>query len=139
MFISYSHGDEDIVDSLTARLEGDNINYWRDEKDLLIGDVIERAVSKGIQQARLFLIVLTPTSIESRWVRRELDEAAFEEAEGRKVILPVLAKDLRPTKIPDRLRRFRYVDIGPSFERGYIQLIASIRAHLRRQLQSQAR
>jgi hypothetical protein len=137
IFISYSHNDKDVVDALADRLEGEQINYWRDEKDLLVGDVIEKAVSKAIQQSRLFLIVLMPGSIKSRWVERELDEAAFEEAEGRKVILPVLAKNLNPSEIPPRLRRIRYVDIGPSFDGGYAQLIGSIRAHLRRQLQAE--
>jgi hypothetical protein len=139
VFISYSHDDKDVVDSLVTRLEGDNINYWRDEKDLLIGDIIEKAVSKGIQQSRLFLVVLTPRSVQSRWVERELDEAAFEEAEGRKVILPVLAKKLRSTDVPPRLRRIRHVDIGSNFESGYTQLIRSIRGHLRRQLQTEIR
>jgi hypothetical protein len=83
----------------------------------------------------LFLIVLTRQSVRSRWVQRELDEAAHEEAEGRKVILPVLAKGMRSSDIPPRLRRIRHVDIGSNFEAGYDQLIISIRVHLSRQRQ----
>jgi TIR domain len=67
VFISYSH-DNDVVDNLARRFETDRINYWRDEKDLFVGDVIDKAISKGIREARLFLIVLTPKSISSPWV-----------------------------------------------------------------------
>jgi TIR domain len=90
-FISYSHADRAFVSTLASRLEADGINYWLDEKNLLVGEVIDKAISKAIQEYRLFLVVLTPASIRSAWLERELDEAAHEEAEGKKIILPVLA------------------------------------------------
>ena len=131
VFVSYSHSDNDVVDGLTARFERDRINYWRDDKDLLVGDVIDEAISRGIHQSILFLIVLTPNSITSRWVHRELDEAAHEEVESGKVVLPVLAKNLPANEIPLRLRRKLYVDLsGQGFESGYQKLATSIRRHI---------
>ena len=115
VFISYSHRDGDVVDALARRFEEERINYWRDEKDLLIGDVLDKSISKGIQESRLFLIVLTPTSIASRWVARELDEAAHEASEGNKIVLPVVAKGLLAEQIPARLRRQVYVDLSKNF------------------------
>jgi hypothetical protein len=132
VFISYSHADRDVVDALTARFEIDKINYWRDEKDLLVGDVIDKAISRGIQQSILFLVVLTPSSVKSRWVERELDEAAHEETEGSKIVLPVLAKGLGHDKIPYRLRRKLYVDVSEyTFDSGYAKLVQSIKQHLK--------
>jgi hypothetical protein len=133
VFISYSHDDMDIVDALTRRLDADKINYWRDEKDLFVGEVVDKAISKAIQDSRLFLIVLTPKSISSKWVDRELDEAAHEETEGRKIILPVV-KNLSPEQIPARLRRKLYVDMSKSFDDGYAKLAKSIRHHLHTQV-----
>jgi hypothetical protein len=134
VFISYSHDDMDIVDALTRRLDADQINYWRDEKDLFVGEVVDKAISKAIQDSRLFLIVLTPKSISSRWVEREIDEAAHEETEGEKIILPIVAKDLPSQQIPARLRRKVYVDMSKSFDDGYAKLAKSIRYHLRTQV-----
>jgi hypothetical protein len=131
VFISYSHSDRDVVDKLTNRFQIDNVNYWRDDKDLQVGDIIDKAISRGIQENVLFLVVLTPTSIESRWVERELDEAAHEEVEGRKVVLPVVAKNLDAERIPPRLRKKLYVDIsGRNFNTGYEKLLRSIHRHL---------
>ena len=78
VFISYSHRDSHFVDLLTERLTQDDIAYWRDDKDLLVGEVIDQAISDGIQRNALFLIVLSPASIASNWVQRELDEASHE-------------------------------------------------------------
>jgi hypothetical protein len=133
VFISYSHDDKDIVDALAHRLAADQINYWLDEKDLFVGDVVDKAISRGIQESLLFIIVLTPTSISSKWVERELDEAAHAESEGLKIILPIVAKDLSPEQIPARLRRKLYVDVSKSFDDGYARLTRSIHHHLRSQ------
>ena len=130
IFISYSHDDKDFVDILASRLDKDEIKYWRDEKNLFIGDILDKAISQGIQESLLFLIVLTPTSISSRWVGRELDEAAHAEVEGRKIVLPVIANGLTAEQVPARLRNKVYLDLNKSFEDGYAKLTRSIRHHL---------
>jgi hypothetical protein len=134
VFVSYAHADADFVEGLTRRFAADKIEYWCDAKDLLVGEVIDEAISRGIQANALFLVVLTPTSINSSWVSRELDEAAHEAAEGRKVILPVLAKGLAASCMPARIRRFRCADFNEDALRGYELLLASMREHARRGL-----
>jgi len=87
-----------MVDAIASRFQADEVNYWRDEKDLLVGDVIEKAISEGIQRSNLFLIVLTPRSVRSKWVERELDEAAFEALKGVEVwIVDALRYKPHPT------------------------------------------
>ena len=130
IFISHSHADKDIVSQIVKRFESDNINYWLDDKDLLIGQVIDKAISEGIQRNWLFLIILTPTSVSSKWVERELDEASHEEVEGNKIILPVVAKGLEADKIPARLKRKLYADVSFDFESGYGKLKKAIVAYL---------
>jgi len=75
VFVSYSHRDSEFVHLLTERFARDQIEYWRDEKDLLVGEVIDKAISDGIQRQALFLVV-SPASVSSNWVSRELDEAS---------------------------------------------------------------
>lgn len=132
VFISYSHADGDFVDSLAHRFDADKIGYWRDEKDLLVGDVIDRTISDGIQSHALFLIVLSPRSIQSTWVGRELDEASHEAAEGKKVLLPVLVGGLTAEGLPGRLRRFKCADFNEDFERAYRSLKTAVVVHLGR-------
>ena len=113
VFVSYAHADALFVDSLVQRLEADRIDVWRDEKEILVGDVIESAVSEGIQRNWIVLVVLTPNSLSSKWVEREFDEASHEETEGRKILLPVLAGGLDVNAVPPRMRRKKCVLFAP--------------------------
>src|SRR5579864_2597898 len=119
VFISYCHADGDFVDILTGRLTQDDVNVWRDEKDILVGEVIDRAICDGIQKNSMFLAVLTPSSMNSRWVQREIDEASHEATEGRKLVLPILANGLSLTNIPPRLRRLKSVQFDNNFDSSY--------------------
>jgi hypothetical protein len=132
VFISYSHRDSSFVDQLTRQFESDQVTYWRDVKDLLVGDVIDRTISQGIQAHALFLVVLSPASLHSSWVSRELDEASHEAVEGRKILLPVVANGLNMQDVPPRLRRFKCADFNQEFNPAYSLLKRSIDAHLRR-------
>jgi class 3 adenylate cyclase len=69
-FVSYAHADIEFVDKLIGRLEFDGVTIWRDSTHILVGDDIDRAISQGIQDNRLFLIVLTHNSIKSDWVKQ---------------------------------------------------------------------
>ncbi len=131
VFIIYSQRDGSFVKDLTDGFNKDKISYWIDEKDVLIGDVIDRAISSGIQMHPLFLIVLSPNSIESSWVQRECDEASHEAAEGKKILLPVLTGGLNPKRIPAQIRRFKCADFNSDFEKSYGLLSKSISTHLR--------
>lgn len=77
-------------------------------------------------------MVLTPSSIHSTWVSRELDEASHEEAEGRKILLPVLAGGMKGADLPPRLRRFKCADFTTCFDDAYRDLRLSVVVHLSR-------
>ena len=136
VFISYSHADHAFVDRLATMLDHDQITYWRDVKDLLVGDVIDREISRGIQAHALFLVVLSPASIDSRWVSRELDEASHEASEGRKLLLPVLTGGLSVNAVPARLRRFKCADFNNDFASAYRALKTAIVVHLGRMVET---
>ena len=135
-FISYAHFDNAFVDRLVRRLETDGVTIWRDETHILVGDDIDRAISRGIQENKLFLIVLTPNSVKSDWVAREFDEASHDAISGNKVLLPVLASGLSPNDLPARIRRKKSVVFEADFERPYAVLLESIKEHTRRSANS---
>jgi hypothetical protein len=75
VFVSYSHQDSDFVDRLVECFERDEINYWRDNKDILAGQVIDKAISQGIQKNWIFLLVLTETQISHE--NRPMDKVSM--------------------------------------------------------------
>jgi hypothetical protein len=123
LFVSYSRQDAAKVDRLIAALEQANHNVWVDREDIRGGDQWRRQIVAAIKSADLFLIVLSPNSVKSDNVRKELDLA-----EGvRKRVLPLV---LERTTIPDEMHYqlvgLQQIDLSGDFQAGLNQLLAAI-------------
>lgn len=110
VFMSYARNDKIFVEKLKNDLENQNIETWFDEKDLCVGDVQSETIAEGVRQSWFFLIVLSSNSIESDWVKFELDEAYDDHIRKKKKILPVLIGNLTNEQIPRRLQKHMYAD-----------------------------
>ena len=93
IFISYSRKDVDFVRKLAGDLEKAGYDVWWDVSDLRGGDDWARRISDAISAGQYILVVLTPASLESEWVRKEYMQAIS----LRKKIIPIM---LVPSSIP---------------------------------------
>lgn len=85
VFISYSSSNNEIAGLVEAGLRKNNIEkIWRDKKAIEGGDSFLEEIINGIDNSNVFLIVLTPESEDSQWVRRELTYAIS----NNKTIIP---------------------------------------------------
>jgi formylglycine-generating enzyme required for sulfatase activity len=71
VFISYSRQDLAFVRNLAADLQVAGMEVWWDLSGIKGGDEWERKISEAIRRSQYMIVVLTPDSVESRWVRRE--------------------------------------------------------------------
>lgn len=85
VFISCSSADRAYVDRLAARLVVEGIPVWYDH-ELAAGDRFAPVIQHQIDACAAFVVVLTPESMASKWVNREMDYAI---SEG-KPVLPLL-------------------------------------------------
>jgi hypothetical protein len=124
VFISYSHADELIVSKLAAHLVKHNANVWVDTWELNVGDSILDRVQDAIQESSALLVILSKTSVNSEWCKKELNAGLMRELdEKRVVILPVLVEDC---EIPLFLREKMYADLRNDFNRGLHQVLDAI-------------
>jgi len=73
------------------------------------------------------LVVLSPRSVASDWVRRELNAALMRELREQSVlVVPVLIEDC---EIPALLKDTLYIDLRRNFEEGFFRLLDSLRRH----------
>jgi hypothetical protein len=89
IFVSHSAKDNDFGKRLISDLQrtiGDNDAVWYDVSGLQGGDEWWDKIVEELTKSDVFIIVLSPNSVVSRWVRRELDTAINE---GKRII-PVL-------------------------------------------------
>ncbi len=75
VFISYSHRDMAFVSQLHQELKQRGVSAWFDQTGIEAGDQWREEIVKGIMECNLFLLVLSPDSLGSRNVRKEIDLA----------------------------------------------------------------
>lgn len=124
VFISYSHKDSDFVNRLAKDLDREGLAVWIDKRAIDVGESIPASIEKAIASCDFLVAVLTPSALDSRWFREELDAAHVKELESHgTVILPVLKEDC---SIPGLLRSKKYADFRGGYRDGLKDLVASI-------------
>ena len=83
VFISYAREDRGIATRLADALAARGLQVWWD-RNLVLGRDYDRDIERELTNARAVLVVWSPDSVESDWVRAEASEAA-----DRKRIVPV--------------------------------------------------
>jgi len=97
IFISYSRKDSEVVDGIVARLTQDGFKVWIDREDIKGGELWREAIVEAVDTAYACILMLSPDSVASNNVRKEVD---LTEGAG-KALVPVL---LAPVKLPANLR-----------------------------------
>lgn len=93
---------------LAADLEAHGIRYWLDEAEIRVGESLIEKIRQGLDGVDFVAAVLSPNSIGSPWVQRELDVAMNQEIAGRQTkVLPIL---YRQCELPGFLLGKFYAD-----------------------------
>jgi hypothetical protein len=75
IFISHATGDDAFVRELRLALEALNLPVWSDSRNLRGGDKLAPEIEKAIEEARYVIVVLSPKTVNSPWVRKEISKA----------------------------------------------------------------
>jgi hypothetical protein len=97
VFVSYASKDQEKVLDWVRQLESAGVPVWIAPQNIEGGVSWPHAVVEAIEGCRVFLLMLSPASVDSPHVLREVALAA----EAMKPILPVL---LEPVNLPRALR-----------------------------------
>jgi hypothetical protein len=105
VFISYSRKDIDFARKLAGDLESAGYDVWWDITDLQGGDDWVNTIPQAISSSQYVLVVLTPASVESEWVRKEYTQALS----LRRKIIPLM---LVPCRVPFALNTLNFVNFA---------------------------
>jgi TIR domain len=86
VFISYSRRDAAFVERLRRGLEADGNDVWVDTEDIRGSDQWRASIVEGLRQADVMLLLVSPASMASENVEREVNLAA----EVKRRILPIV-------------------------------------------------
>ncbi len=107
-FLSYSHEDKAFARRLAADLRRNGHIVWIDEGEIKVGDSLIEKIRDGIDRVDYVIALISNASINSPWVKKELDIASNREMEqGRVVVLPAILDDV---DLPGFLKGKMYSD-----------------------------
>jgi hypothetical protein len=105
LFISYSTKDQKFADRIYADLQAKGVRCWFAPHELLGGMKTYRQIDEAIRLYDKLLLILSPASMGSEWVRTEIAIARKREKEqNRDVLFPIA---LCPFK---RIKQWEYFD-----------------------------
>lgn len=123
VFISYSYEDRTFVDRLVLDLKSRNVDVWTDTYEIKGGESILEAIEDAVQLSDVFIIVLSPNSLSSNWVKNEMLMISDMVITKKRIIIPVLVQNCA---IPLFLRVRKWIDFTKDYELALHDLIASL-------------
>src|SRR5262245_55785249 len=108
IFLSHSSRDKLFARKLAGDLRAAGLTVWVDEAEIQIGDSLIAKLESGIDDMEYLAVVLSPDSVSSEWVKREVAMALTKEINNRRVkVVPLLYRDCL---LPGFLRDKKYAD-----------------------------
>lgn len=102
IFISHASKDDAFVKELRQYLESFALTFWVDSRNLRGGNKLAPEIERAIESARQTIVVISPNTINSPWVRKEIKHALEIEKqrgdEGYRVI-PLLLPGIEPSAL----------------------------------------
>ena len=128
VFLCHSSGDKPVVRKLHQQLLADGFQPWLDEVDILAGQDWDLEIKKAVRSSDVFVVTLSQSSVDKvGYVQREIKmvlDLAEEQPEGAIFIIPLKLEDC---KVPERLKRWQWVDYYTDPEAGYQRLVKSLK------------
>jgi hypothetical protein len=91
VFISHSSSDKDrFVLEFATRLRKHGVDAWVDCWEMNPGDsLVEKIWNEGLKNSDAVIVVLSESSVHSKWVREELNTAFVKKVEGQITLIPL--------------------------------------------------
>lgn len=127
VFLSYSREDQSIARRFAEALERTGFSVWWDQS-LSPGEAFDQVTEQALEAAGAVVVLWSPASVGSRWVRAEATQAS---ANGR--LLPVT---IEPCKRPIMFELIQTLDLsgwnGNAEDAAWQALVAGVRRLLHR-------
>lgn len=92
VFVSHCHEDNVWCRAFVAALGRAGADIWYDEKSLGYGLLMEE-IERELRARPIFIPVLSPAAVASKWVRREVSAAIrLHDEQPERIVLPVIAE-----------------------------------------------
>ncbi len=114
VFLSYTHNDSFLAKKIASALIKNGLDVWNAETEILPGDNWAEKISTALKQSDAMVVLLTPESLESRVVQREIEYALGDKSYNKRLI-PVLVgseESISSESIPWILQKLQIIRLS---------------------------
>jgi hypothetical protein len=133
VFISHASSDKDrFVLGFAETLRQKGIDAWLDKWELLPGDsLVDKVFEEGLKHAAAVIVVISENSVQSKWVREELNSAFIKRVQTNCRLIPVIIDDC---VVPEALKSTlweRITDLE-KYDAEFDRIVAAVFGNLQR-------
>lgn len=126
-FISYSRKDLNLTDRIIEMMTSNEVNCWIDRNDSVAGLDYAASIVRAIKNSRVFILIISKSSINSRHVLNELNTAVSAD----RIIIPI---NIDQSPLSDAMEYYlgktQWIDADPNSQDWYNRLLESVRIAL---------
>ena len=131
VFISHAPKDEFLAKRITNALMENDFDVWNADTEILPGDNWAEKLSAALEESDAMVALISPESMQSGWVRREIEFALGKESYNQRLI-PVLLepeKNFQEGSIPWILKHLKVIQIADpdQVDEGILQITQTLR------------
>lgn len=112
VFLSHNRKDKPWVRAFAEFLRLQGLSVFFDEDSIAYGEDLVAAIETGVEQSRHILLVISPSSVSSKWVAMEASLAVYSDPDaGNRKVIPILLEPIDRDAIKPSIRRLNMVDL----------------------------
>lgn len=122
VFLSHSSRDRQFASEVAEVIRRHGIPVWYSETNIVGAQEWHDEIGAALQRCNWFVVILSPNSMKSTWVKNEL-LFALNHHQYKNKIVPILHKNCKYEKLSWTLSNFQIVDFRQSDADGYRELL----------------
>ena len=121
IFISYVSSDESFAERLAMDLRAYTSRIFFAKWSIRVGESIVQKINEGLSTHDNLVLILSQASVDSEWVKRELNSSLMRQLHDKNIrILPLLKENC---VIPPLLVDIKYADFRTDYNKGFVSLL----------------
>ena len=126
VFLSHAHEDAEFARRLATDLQGAGLNVWMTPDSIRPGESWMSAIERGLGESGIFLVLLTPNSVRSQWVKKQAQWALQADQSNTVKLVPILVKSCDIGQLSSFLTLTQNVNFEQDYANGFDALCQTL-------------